>query len=339
MNPSRRMKAEARRCRQSPLMRSLGYLLSRPSSTRRYNPSSGHTNAMQSYSPAFSWLHPESVLDSLYSLQPLNGSMCQHQKNTMSAVNRSSLGRNWLATLIGTTVVVMSSSSKYNGSTMLRRTSNIKTLPSTFSTLRPRQSTPSRSAPRSSPSTASKRAGSSEYPTRGMISRTKISRSGSRPLPKESRIRVPAFFLGLGDNVLTIFTNVVMAALRAYIATSHPNSTCARQARYSWRRHGARIVAHCVCCVKTLRAIADDRISSAAGVVIVAVITLALDMLDLKYVHIYEKCSSIPIAMTVLVLLGFRGEELGYCADGDRQAESSNILSFMGVISALVPRL
>ncbi|KAF7354520.1 Cytosine-purine permease [Mycena sanguinolenta] len=216
---------------------------------------------MQSYSPAFSWLHPESVLDSLHSLQPLNGSMYQHTiRARAQAIETRGIWR-----------VPDQGNDKPNENFWIGLTSS---------------------------------------------------------LPKESRTRVPAFFLSLGDNMLTIFTNVMMTALRGYIATSHPNSAYARQACYSWRWHGARIVAHCVCYVErintiasrqTLRAVADDRISSAAGVVIVAIITLVLRMLDFKYVHIYEKWSWIRTAITSFVLLE--------CAARTRsgQAEASNV--------------
>ncbi|KAJ6473038.1 permease for cytosine/purines, uracil, thiamine, allantoin-domain-containing protein [Mycena sanguinolenta] len=95
------------------------------------------------------------------------------------------------------------------------------------------------------------------------------------------------FFLGLGDSMLTIFfTNVVTAALPAYMATFGPKLGLRQMtsARYSWGWHGAKIVAllNCIACVgwsaidtiagaQTLRVVANDTISDAAGVIIVAV--------------------------------------------------------------------
>ncbi|KAJ6473017.1 permease for cytosine/purines, uracil, thiamine, allantoin-domain-containing protein [Mycena sanguinolenta] len=151
------------------------------------------------------------------------------------------------------------------------------------------------------------------------------------------------FFLGLGDSMLTIFfTNVVTAALPAYMATFGPKLGLRQMtsARYSWGWHGAKIVAllNCIAAIntiagaQTLRVVANDTISDAAGVVIVAIITLALGMLGYKYVHIYEKWSWIPTAITFFVVLGCAAKNLVNVPMGTGQAEASNVLSFMGVI-------
>ncbi|KAF8169002.1 cytosine-purine permease [Mycena galopus ATCC 62051] len=156
------------------------------------------------------------------------------------------------------------------------------------------------------------------------------------------------FFLGLGDSMLTIFfTNVATCILPAYMATFGPKLGLRQMtsARFSWGWHGAKIVAllNCIACVgwsaintiaaaQTLRVVADDTISDAAGVVIVAIITLALGMLGYKYVHIYEKWSWIPTAITFFVVLGCAAKSLVNVPMGTGQAEASNVLSFMGVI-------
>ncbi|KAJ7469855.1 putative cytosine-purine permease [Mycena galericulata] len=159
----------------------------------------------------------------------------------------------------------------------------------------------------------------------------------------------PALFeLGLGDSLLTIFfTNAATAVLPAYMATFGPKLGLRQMtsARYSWGWHGAKVVAllNCIACVgwsaintiaaaQTLRVVANDTISDAAGVVIVAIITLALGMLGYKYVHIYEKWSWIPTAITFFILLGCAAKHLVNVPMGTGQAEASNVLSFIGVI-------
>ncbi|KAJ7124117.1 putative cytosine-purine permease [Mycena crocata] len=156
------------------------------------------------------------------------------------------------------------------------------------------------------------------------------------------------FFLGLGDCMLVIlFTNAATAVLPAYMATFGPKLGLRQMtaARFSWGWHGAKVVAllNCVACVgwsaintiagaQTLRVVADETISDAAGVVIIAAITLALGMLGYKYVHIYEKWSWIPTAITFLVVLGCAAKHFVNVPMGTGQAEASNVLSFMGVI-------
>ncbi|KAJ7826615.1 putative cytosine-purine permease [Mycena olivaceomarginata] len=156
------------------------------------------------------------------------------------------------------------------------------------------------------------------------------------------------FFLGLGDSMLTIFfADVATCVLPAYMATFDPKLGLRQMtsARFSWGWHGAKVVAllNCIACVgwsaintiagaQTLRVVARDTISDAAGVVIVAIITLALGMLGYKYVHLYEKWSWIPTAITFVILLGCAGKHLVNVPMGTGQAEASNVLSFMGVI-------
>ncbi|KAJ7826568.1 hypothetical protein B0H14DRAFT_1245315 [Mycena olivaceomarginata] len=55
-------------------------------------------------------------------------------------------------------------------------------------------------------------------------------------------------------------------------------------------------------------------------------------MLGYKYVHLYEKWSWIPTAITFVILLGCAGKHLVSVPMGIGQAEASNVLSFMGVI-------
>ncbi|KAJ7660995.1 permease for cytosine/purines, uracil, thiamine, allantoin-domain-containing protein [Mycena rosella] len=147
--------------------------------------------------------------------------------------------------------------------------------------------------------------------------------------------------------LIVFFTNAATCVLPAYMATFGPKLGLRQMtsARYSWGWHGAKVVAllNCIACVgwsaintiagaQTLRAVADETISDAAGVVIIAIITLALGMLGYKYVHIYEKWSWIPTAITFFVVLGCAAKDLVNVPMGTGQLEASNALSFMGVI-------
>ncbi|KAJ7873497.1 hypothetical protein B0H14DRAFT_3438268 [Mycena olivaceomarginata] len=55
-------------------------------------------------------------------------------------------------------------------------------------------------------------------------------------------------------------------------------------------------------------------------------------MLGHKYVHIYEKWSWIPTAITSFVVLGFSAKHLVNVLIGTGPAEASNVLSLRGVI-------
>ncbi|KAL7414901.1 putative cytosine-purine permease [Mrakia frigida] len=156
------------------------------------------------------------------------------------------------------------------------------------------------------------------------------------------------FGLGLGDSMLVIFfINAFTALLPAYLATFGPALGLRQMtsARYSWGWHGAKIVAmlNCIACVgwsavntiagaQTLRVVANDNISHAVGAVVIAVITLVLGLFGYKWVHVYERYSWIPTAITFIVLLGCGAKDFVNVPMGTGQLEASNALSFAGVI-------
>ncbi|KAJ6499810.1 permease for cytosine/purines, uracil, thiamine, allantoin-domain-containing protein [Mycena vulgaris] len=156
------------------------------------------------------------------------------------------------------------------------------------------------------------------------------------------------FFLGLGDSMLAIFfANAATCVLPAYMASFDPKLDLhqLKSARYSWGWHGAKIVVllNCVACVgwstismiagaQTLRSVVDE---TTAGVVIIAISTLALGMLGYKYVHIYEKWAWIPTVIMLFVVYGCAMKDLVNLMGTD-QAEASNVLSnvlpYIGII-------
>lgn len=116
-------------------------------------------------------------------------------------------------------------------------------------------------------------------------------------------------------------------------------------ARYSWGYYGAKAVAllNCIACVgwsiintisgtQTLIAVADYKLSPAAGTVIIAAITLVLGLFGYKIVHKYEQYSWIPTAISFLVLLGVSAKHLVNAPMPVGQAEAASVLSFGGVI-------
>ncbi|KAL7416247.1 permease for cytosine/purines, uracil, thiamine, allantoin-domain-containing protein [Mrakia frigida] len=156
------------------------------------------------------------------------------------------------------------------------------------------------------------------------------------------------FYLGLGDSMLIIlFVNIFTAVIPAYLATFGPNLGLRQMtsSRYSWGWHGAKIFAllNCVACIgwssintiagsQALRVVADDKISHAVGVVVIAVITLFIGLFGYKWVHLYERFSWIPTAIAFLALLGCSARHFVNIPMGTGQLEASNALSFAGVI-------
>ncbi|CED82758.1 Purine-cytosine permease [Phaffia rhodozyma] len=159
----------------------------------------------------------------------------------------------------------------------------------------------------------------------------------------------PAIFgLGLGDSLLCIFfTNAATAIVPAYAATFGPKLGLRQMtsARYAWGWHGAKIVAllNCIACVgwsaintiagaQALRVVADDKISHAAGIIIIAFITLVVGLLGYKWVHRYERYSWIPTAITFIVLLGCGAKGLSNVPMATGEAAIGGCLSFIGTI-------
>ncbi|RSH85193.1 hypothetical protein EHS25_005000 [Saitozyma podzolica] len=156
------------------------------------------------------------------------------------------------------------------------------------------------------------------------------------------------FYMGLGDSMLTIFFFVTGSTIiPAFMSTFGPKLGLRQMtsARYSWGWYGAKLVAllNCIACVgwstvnsiagaQTLEAVADYKISAAAGVVIIAVITLLVGLFGYKVVHKYEQFSWIPTLITFFVLLGVSAKHLVNLEMPVGQAEAASVLSFGGAI-------
>ncbi|ORX41128.1 cytosine-purine permease [Kockovaella imperatae] len=156
------------------------------------------------------------------------------------------------------------------------------------------------------------------------------------------------FYMGLGDSMLTIlFFNLVTACIPAYMSTFGPALGLRQMtsSRFSWGFYGAKFVAllNCIACVgwsiintiagaQTLEAVAEYKISAAAGVVIIALVTLVLGLFGYKLVHRFERFAWIPSLVSFLVLLGVSAKHLVNVPMPVGRAEAASVLSFGGVI-------
>ena len=116
-------------------------------------------------------------------------------------------------------------------------------------------------------------------------------------------------------------------------------------ARYSWGFYGAKIVAalNCIACVgwsivntisgtQTLVAVADYKLSNAAGTVIIAILTLLIGLFGYKIVHRYESYSWIPTGIAFFALLGVSAKHFVDAPMNVGQAEAAGVLSYGGVV-------
>ena len=144
-----------------------------------------------------------------------------------------------------------------------------------------------------------------------------------------------------------LFFNAITALIPAFMSTFGPKLGLRQMtsARFSWGFYGAKIVAflNCIACVgwsivntiagaQTLETVADYKISAAAGVVIIALVTLCVGLFGYKFVHRFEQLAWIPPAISFLVLLGVSAKHLVNVPMPVGQAEAASVLSFGGTI-------
>jgi NCS1 nucleoside transporter family len=161
------------------------------------------------------------------------------------------------------------------------------------------------------------------------------------------RSPTPTQALSDRDRLTIFFFTVTSTIIPAFMSTFGPKLGLRQMtsARYSWGWYGAKLVAllNCVACVgwsiintiagaQTLETVADYKISAAAGVVIIAVVTLVLGIFGYKRVHQYEQWSWVPTAITFFVLLGVSAKHLVNNPMPVGQAEAASVLSFGGSI-------
>ncbi|OZJ03349.1 hypothetical protein BZG36_04208 [Bifiguratus adelaidae] len=156
------------------------------------------------------------------------------------------------------------------------------------------------------------------------------------------------FGLGLGDSFLTIiFINLFGTIFVALLSTFGPKLGLRQMvgSRYAWGWYGTKFVAllNCIACIgwsaintiaggQILRVVANETLSNAVGIVIVAIITLVLGFAGYKYVHVYERYSWIPTAIAFIIMLGCSAKHFVNVPMGFGTTEAGDVLSFAGTI-------
>jgi purine-cytosine permease-like protein len=86
-----------------------------------------------------------------------------------------------------------------------------------------------------------------------------------------------------------------------------------------------------------LSAVADGSLSSAVGIVIVAILSLIISFCGFNVLHIYERYAWIPALIAIIVATGTGGSGLKQQAEAE-PATASSVLSFgMIVASYMIP--
>lgn len=70
-----------------------------------------------------------------------------------------------------------------------------------------------------------------------------------------------------------------------------------------------------------------------AGIVIIAIITLAVALFGYRYVHMIERYSSVPVFIIFIIMLGQAGRFMHGGYGGVGEAEAASVLSFGGTIA------
>ncbi|OZJ05382.1 hypothetical protein BZG36_01974 [Bifiguratus adelaidae] len=156
------------------------------------------------------------------------------------------------------------------------------------------------------------------------------------------------FGLGLGDSLLTIILiNLFATIFVALLSTFGPKLGLRQMvgSRYSWGWYGTKFVAllNCIACIgwsaintiaggQILRVVANETLSNAVGIVIIAIITLVLGFAGYKYVHVYERYSWIPTAIAFIIMLGVSAKHFVNVPMPVGISEAGDVLSFAGTI-------
>ncbi|KAJ3811650.1 permease for cytosine/purines, uracil, thiamine, allantoin-domain-containing protein [Lentinula aff. lateritia] len=158
------------------------------------------------------------------------------------------------------------------------------------------------------------------------------------------------FFLGLKEAALTIiFFNLLCTLPVAYFSTWGPKLGLRQLtlSRFSFGYATAQlpIVLNCIACVgwsivnsivgaQTLRAVSTShQIPTAAGIVVIAILTIVVSFMGYRVVHLYEQYSWIPVVVIFFIYLGqiarFAESDFG----GAGSVEAGNVLSFGATVA------
>ncbi|GAA6029111.1 hypothetical protein JCM8097_001605 [Rhodosporidiobolus ruineniae] len=160
------------------------------------------------------------------------------------------------------------------------------------------------------------------------------------------------FYLGATDACLVILFFNLLTTLPVALFSTWGKSTGLRQmiiGRYSFGPWTILfpIALNCLACIgwstintivgasalKAVSASTAHELPEPAGIVIIAIITLAVALFGYRWVHLVERYSSIPVFVIFIIMYGQAGRFMSGGFGGVGTGEAGNILSFGGTIA------
>ncbi|KAM0751475.1 hypothetical protein T439DRAFT_211182 [Meredithblackwellia eburnea MCA 4105] len=160
------------------------------------------------------------------------------------------------------------------------------------------------------------------------------------------------WYMSLTDAALTIVFFNLLCTIPVAIFSTWGKNTGLRQmvlGRYSYGMIGTYfpILLNCIACLgwsiintivgaSALRAVSPSdhhQLPTAAGVVIIAVITLVVSLFGYKVVHHFERWASVPVFIIFVIMLGEGGKYMTSAPMASGPVEAANVLSFGGTVA------
>ncbi|KAK4704490.1 hypothetical protein P7C70_g1724, partial [Phenoliferia sp. Uapishka_3] len=158
------------------------------------------------------------------------------------------------------------------------------------------------------------------------------------------------WYMGLIDSALTIVFFNLLCTLPVALFSTWGARTGLRQmvlGRYSFGTIGIYfpVLLNCIACIgwsvintiagaSALRAVSDThQLPAAAGIIIIALVTLVVALFGYKHVHMFERYASIPVFVIFVILLGQAAPHMSSSVGGVGATEAASVLSFGGTIA------
>ncbi|KAL8279823.1 hypothetical protein RQP46_007673 [Phenoliferia psychrophenolica] len=157
-------------------------------------------------------------------------------------------------------------------------------------------------------------------------------------------------FMSLTDAALTIVFFNLLTTIPVAIFSTWGKSTGLRQmvlGRYSfgWAAIWFPIALNCIACIgwsvintivgsSALRAVSTShQLPQAAGIVVIALLTLVFALFGYKQVHNFERWASVPVIIIMIIMLGEGAPHMTSAPMASGPIEAANVLSFGGTIA------
>ncbi|KAI5481469.1 hypothetical protein MNV49_004226 [Pseudohyphozyma bogoriensis] len=158
------------------------------------------------------------------------------------------------------------------------------------------------------------------------------------------------WYMGLTDACLTIVFFNLLCTLPVALFSTWGMRTGLRQmviGRFSFGSIGIYfpVLLNCIACIgwsvintivgaSALRAVpGKHELPTAAGIVIIAVLTLFVALFGYKYVHAFERYASIPVFVIFVIMYGEAGKHIASSISAPGAATAASVLSFGGTIA------